>query len=363
MADAERLTLRFRRAATSSSSFDPTLRLAMSSESRTSPTVASMMESPSTEFIPGFMAQGGDPTGTGFHGSDKPNLKAEFSSASHKRGVASMARAQNPDSANSQFFIVTDNLPSSTVNIPSGVRSRVEWNSSNSLPVGEPATRSRQDHQGNGLERLNEVALVTGASAGLGVRIRAAACRAWQEARSRRSKKGSAGKPRPRIWNRSSSRARSFSPPVRRRIDEEFADHGEVLGTLINNAGFGLMGEFASLDFERQRQMVDLNVSTLTQLCRAAVPGMIERRSGAILNVASTAAFQPGPRMALYFATKAFVLSFSEALHEELKPAGIAVSCLVLVRPGPNLATSPGLAKVGYSTRSQWTLPGSLRPA
>jgi len=58
--------------------------------------------------IPGFMAQGGDPTGTGMHGSDKPNLKAEFSNASHKRGVASMARAQNPDSANSQFFIVTE---------------------------------------------------------------------------------------------------------------------------------------------------------------------------------------------------------------------------------------------------------------
>ena len=61
--------------------------------------------------IPGFMAQGGDPTGTGMHGSDKPNLKAEFSNASHKRGVASMARAQNPDSANSQFFIVTEDSP------------------------------------------------------------------------------------------------------------------------------------------------------------------------------------------------------------------------------------------------------------
>ena len=58
--------------------------------------------------IPGFMAQGGDPTGTGYHGSDKPNLKAEFSNESHKRGVASMARSQNPDSANSQFFIVTE---------------------------------------------------------------------------------------------------------------------------------------------------------------------------------------------------------------------------------------------------------------
>ena len=61
--------------------------------------------------IPGFMAQGGDPTGTGYHGSDKPNLKAEFSGESHKRGVASMARSQNPDSANSQFFIVTEDSP------------------------------------------------------------------------------------------------------------------------------------------------------------------------------------------------------------------------------------------------------------
>jgi peptidylprolyl isomerase len=61
--------------------------------------------------IPGFMAQGGDPTGTGYHGSDLPNLKAEFSGESHKRGVASMARSQNPDSANSQFFIVTEDSP------------------------------------------------------------------------------------------------------------------------------------------------------------------------------------------------------------------------------------------------------------
>ena len=71
---------------------------------------------------------------------------------------------------------------------------------------------------------------------------------------------------------------------------------------------------------------------TLTDLCRAVAPGMIERRSGGIINVASTAAFQPGPKMAVYFATKAFVLSLSEALHEELKPHGVHVSCLC---PGP----------------------------
>jgi short-subunit dehydrogenase len=78
--------------------------------------------------------------------------------------------------------------------------------------------------------------------------------------------------------------------------------------------------------------MIDLNCGALSELCRAVAPAMVERRSGRILNVASTAAFQPGPKMAVYFATKAFVLSLSEALHEELKPHGIAVSCLC---PGP----------------------------
>jgi len=112
----------------------------------------------------------------------------------------------------------------------------------------------------------------------------------------------------------------------------DIAAAGEQVELLVNNAGFGLIGRFAELDAARERQMIDLNVGTLTELCRAVAPQMIERKSGAILNVASTAAFQPGPKMAVYFATKAFVLSLSEALHEELKPHGIKVSCLC---PGP----------------------------
>jgi len=107
---------------------------------------------------------------------------------------------------------------------------------------------------------------------------------------------------------------------------------GEDVDLLINNAGFGLIGRFAELDAKREREMIDLNVGALTDLCRAVAPRMIARKSGGILNVASTAAFQPGPKMAVYFATKAFVLSLSEALHEELKPHGIKVSCLC---PGP----------------------------
>ncbi len=112
----------------------------------------------------------------------------------------------------------------------------------------------------------------------------------------------------------------------------DLAAHDEQVATLINNAGFGLWGKFASLDGSRQRAMVDLNCATLVELTHAVLPGMIERGDGAILNIASTAAFQPGPGMAVYFATKAFVLSFSEALHEEVAKAGVRVTALC---PGP----------------------------
>lgn len=116
------------------------------------------------------------------------------------------------------------------------------------------------------------------------------------------------------------------------RLMADVEANREFVDLLVNNAGFGLIGRFAELDSKREREMIDLNVGTLTDFCRAVAPGMIERKSGAILNVASTAAFQPGPKMAVYFATKAFVLSLTEALHEELKPHGIKVSCLC---PGP----------------------------
>ena len=105
-----------------------------------------------------------------------------------------------------------------------------------------------------------------------------------------------------------------------------------TITTLINNAGFTLNGLFADLDMAKQQEMMDLNCSALVQLCHAVLPDMKTRKSGGILNVASTAAFQAGPRMAIYYATKAFILSFSESLHVEVKPLGIRVSCLC---PGP----------------------------
>jgi uncharacterized protein len=101
---------------------------------------------------------------------------------------------------------------------------------------------------------------------------------------------------------------------------------------LINNAGYGDYGLFQDCDLQNQLNMIQLNITTLTELTRLFLPGMIQNKYGKILNVASTAAFIPGPKMSVYFATKAYVLSFSEALHEELKGKGISVTTLC---PGP----------------------------
>ena len=101
---------------------------------------------------------------------------------------------------------------------------------------------------------------------------------------------------------------------------------------LINNAGFGTFGEYAKLPLARELEELDLNVRALMRLTHAALGPMTERRSGAIINVASAAAFQPIPYNATYAATKAFVLHFSEAIHEETRRSGVTVTCLC---PGP----------------------------
>ena len=103
---------------------------------------------------------------------------------------------------------------------------------------------------------------------------------------------------------------------------------GITVDFLVNNAGFGQYGPFADSDIEQCLRQIQLNVTTLTHLTRLYLPEMVERGSGRILNVASTAAFQPGPLMAVYFATKAYVLHFSEALSNELAGSGVTVTCL-----------------------------------
>ena len=101
---------------------------------------------------------------------------------------------------------------------------------------------------------------------------------------------------------------------------------------LINNAGFGLLGRFWELDDSQQVNMIQVNITALTHLTHLFLPAMIQRRRGRILNVASTAAFQPGPLMSVYYATKAYVVSFSEAIHNECRDFGVTVTCLC---PGP----------------------------
>ena len=101
---------------------------------------------------------------------------------------------------------------------------------------------------------------------------------------------------------------------------------------LINNAGFGDFGDFSGADWNKLNSMIQLNISTLTHLTKLFLPQMMARKNGRVLNVASVAAFQPGPYMAVYFATKAYVLSFSEALSGELYGSGVTVTALC---PGP----------------------------
>jgi len=111
---------------------------------------------------------------------------------------------------------------------------------------------------------------------------------------------------------------------------------------LVNNAGFGLFGEALALDHAEQLAMVDVNVRALTELCFCFADQVIAAKGG-ILNVASLAGFLPGPRMAVYYATKAYVLSFSEALHAELSPKGVRVTALC---PGPVPTEFQGLAGI-----------------
>ena len=176
------------------------------------------------------------------------------------------------------------------------------------------------------------VAVVTGASAGLGVefarQLSAKGHRLVLVARRKERLDELAAE----LGNARAVELDLSHPGAAGALMADMIRHDETVELLVNNAGFGLAGQFAELDGRRQREMIDLNCGALAELAHAFLPGMIDRKAGSILNVASTAAFQPGPGMAVYFATKAFVLSFSEALHDEVKRHNVKVSCLC---PGP----------------------------
>lgn len=122
---------------------------------------------------------------------------------------------------------------------------------------------------------------------------------------------------------------------------QQLCEQSIHVDTLVNNAGFGALGKFAELSVDRQTDMLMVNVVALTRLTRLLLPAMLERKRGGILNVGSIAAYQAGPNMAVYYATKAFVLSFTEALREELVGTGLHVTCL-----------EPGATETGFGDDS-----------
>jgi uncharacterized protein len=123
-------------------------------------------------------------------------------------------------------------------------------------------------------------------------------------------------------------------PQASQTLFEETQRSGIDVDILVNNAGYGISGKFADIPLAESYGQIQLNVTALTLLTRLYLGPMLERGFGKIMNVASTAAFQPGPLMAVYYATKAYVLSFSEAITDELRNTGVTVTCFC---PGPTL--------------------------
>jgi len=135
--------------------------------------------------------------------------------------------------------------------------------------------------------------------------------------------------------------------PAPKFLFDQLQREGIAVDILINNAGFGAFGEFAQMRHQEILGQINLNISALTQLTRLFLQPMLSRRSGRIMNVASTAGFQPGPLMAVYYATKAYVISFSEAIANELHGSGVTVTCFC---PG---ATHTGFARRAGTEKSR----------
>jgi hypothetical protein len=215
------------------------------------------------------------------------------------------------------------------------------------------------------------VALVTGASSGIGLDFARLLAEGGHDLVLVARSAGKLGELARELADRHGAKTRVIAadlsdPGAVPRIAAELARAGLEISVLVNNAGYGLFGKFTETDLTAELNMIALNITALTQLAKLVLPGMLARGEGRVLNVASTAAFQPGPLMAVYYASKAYVLSLSEALAEELDGTGVTITALC---PGPTqsgfqagakmeesklvkgkkLMTSEEVARIGYA--------------
>ncbi|HXZ45667.1 MAG TPA: SDR family oxidoreductase [Pseudolabrys sp.] len=202
------------------------------------------------------------------------------------------------------------------------------------------------------MTNLRPITVITGASAGIGVALARVFARHGHELAlvARREDRlnaladeiAASGAPRPIVIGLD-----LLQPGAARHISEALLAQGAEPQFVVNNAGFGVVGPAGERDRDEQLQMIDLNVRVLTELSLAFVESLARHRGG-LLNVGSMAGFLPGPGMAVYYATKAYALSFTEALHSELNPRGIRVAVLC---PGP--VPTEFAERAGVSKRSQ----------
>jgi short-subunit dehydrogenase len=209
------------------------------------------------------------------------------------------------------------------------------------------------------------LALVTGASAGIGLDIARALARRGHDLALVARRREVLERVAAELESAHGVRAHALpadlaQPGAAERLVQTMAERGLSPDVLVNNAGFGSFGPFADADLDVERQMIQVNVTALVALTRLCLPGMLARGSGRILNVGSVAGFVPGPRMAVYYATKAFVLSFSEALAEELRHAGISVTVLC---PGPTASEFQAVARMRDSRLRRATMMSSASVA
>jgi len=201
---------------------------------------------------------------------------------------------------------------------------------------------------------MKPIVLITGASSGIGAALAkvfaahghelALVARRGDRLEALADEIAATERPRPTVFTADLERRDGASA-----IAAELSSRGLEPAIVVNNAGFGLRGEAATLSRDEQLAMIDLNVRALTELSLMFVDSVARHRGG-ILNVASLAAFLPGPGMAVYYASKAYVLSFSEALHRELSGSGVRVTALC-----------PGPVPTEFQTRAGLSLPAAAR--